>query len=664
MNGIITAKPDLCKRCYGCIRECPAKAILVVNGQASIMQERCIACGHCVKVCTQGAKQVYSAVSPALQDALRSQQAIAMVAPSFAASWPSNYHKVPGALKQFGFASVVETAFGADLISPMYVRDLLNSDVKTIISSSCPAVCNYIEKYKPELVPNLAKIVSPMAALGRYLRKNYGNDYQIVFIGPCTAKKAEIYNPDVLGYIDAAFTFSEMKELLAANNIDINAADEIPFDAPHAFMGKTYPLAGGLLKTAELSGDILEKEIIVVEGKSKCLEILDEIGDNQINAKFVDILFCEGCISGPGIDSHLNYYSRREKVIEFIKESVNQVDKKVWQSNLYNSRDLDLRREFHNYDQRREMPAEEQINAILTTINKSSAQDRLNCGACGYFTCREFAVTVAKGLAEKQMCLPYLIDELQNAYETLRTTQEQLHSAEKLASIGQLAAGIAHEINNPLGTIMLYASLVRKQIEKLEAANPCSDDLGVILNEANRCKNIVANLLNFARQGKLSVQKFDLVELLTRIVKRVKPQPILAGVKIEMNLDALDPMLEADPDQLEQVFLNLITNAAEAMEGSDAKKLTISIEDLPNEHIRVKVTDTGCGIPKENYKNIFTPFFTTKKIGKGTGLGMAIAYGIIKMHKGEISFESILGEGSSFSVILSKRLSITETLIN
>lgn len=664
MIGIITAKPDLCKRCYGCIRECPGKAILVVNGQASIMQERCIACGHCVKVCTQGAKQIFSAVSEPLTNALKGGKAIAMVAPSFAASWHLNYEKIPAALKKLGFALVIETAFGADLISPLYAKDLENSEVKTIISSSCPAVCNYIEKYRPELVPHLAKIVSPMAALGRYLRNFYGNDYQIVFIGPCTAKKAEIFSPEVSGYVDAAFTFSEIKKMFAEAGIDPDTLDEIPFDPPHAFMGKSYPLAGGLLKTAELPGDILEKEIIVVEGKGKCLEILDEISNNQINAKFVDILFCEGCISGPAIDSDLNYYSRREKVIEFIKTSVNQVDKKVWQSNLYNSRDLDLRREFHASDQRREMPSEESINAILTTINKADAQDRLNCGACGYFTCREFAVTVAKGLAEKQMCLPYLIDELQNAYESLRSTQEQLHSAEKLASIGQLAAGIAHEINNPLGTIMLYASLVKKQIEKLETVNGSSDDLAVIINEANRCKNIVANLLNFARQGKLSLQRFDIFELLSKIVKRVKPLPIFSGVKIEMNLDAIDPVVEADPDQTEQVFLNLIMNAAEAMEQSEVKKLSINIDDRPEERIEVHITDTGCGIPRENYKNIFTPFFTTKKIGKGTGLGMAIAYGIIKMHKGEISFKSNVGEGSSFSVILAKRLSTTETLIN
>jgi len=154
------------------------------------------------------------------------------------------------------------------------------------------------------------------------------------------------------------------------------------------------------------------------------------------------------------------------------------------------------------------------------------------------------------------MCLPYLIDELQVAYENLRTTQEQLHSAEKLASIGQLAAGIAHEINNPLGTIMLYASLVKKQAEKAQQEVQLTDDLGTIINEATRCKNIVANLLNFARQGKLNLQKFDLFDLIMMIIKKIKPLPAYAGVAIEMNHNAVDSSIEADKDQLEQVFLN------------------------------------------------------------------------------------------------------------
>ncbi|MCE1189156.1 MAG: ATP-binding protein [Ignavibacteria bacterium] len=663
MEGVISTKPDRCRRCYGCIRECPAKAIRVVNGQALIMQDRCIVCGHCVKVCSQQAKGVKSTNTLEFLERIQQGTAVALVAPSFAASWPENYRKLPAALRKLGFSMVMETAFGADLISPLYAEEISNNPAETIISSSCPAVCHYIEKYYPKLVPNLAKIVSPMIAMGRYVKQVYGKEHIIVFFGPCIAKKVEGRDPQVEGVIDEVFTFAELKNILNENALNLDDLEDSNFDPPHANLGKVYPLAGGLLKTADISIDLMEKEILVVEGKSKVIELFEELKDNQINARFIDVLFCEGCISGPGIDSSLNHYSRREKVIEFVQDSINLVDKKVWKSNLYNSRDLQLEREFESRQVYSEYVSDEDLTTILASINKHTDRDRLNCGACGYLTCKEFAISVGKGLAERQMCLPFLIDELQNAYEDLRSTQEQLHSAEKLASIGQLAAGIAHEINNPLGTIMLYASLVKRQVERLEAAGGSGQDLQTIINEANRCKNIVANLLNFARQGKLSLLQFDLFDLLTQMIKKLKPHPAFAGVKVEMHHEANDTSLEADKDQLEQVFLNLLMNAAEAMEGRENRKITIVIEEQ-HESLVVKVTDTGCGIPKENAGKIFTPFFTTKKIGKGTGLGMAIAYGIIKMHKGDINFESQPEQGTTFFVRLPKVITLSESLIN
>lgn len=627
------------------------------------MQDRCIACGHCVKVCSQGAKHITSYDFTEFTRLLSEVPSVALVAPSFAASWPGNYLKLPAALKKLGFEQVVETAFGADLISPMYVDELSQNPGKTIISSSCPAVCNFIEKYYPELVPNLATIVSPMVALGRYLKELYGKTKPVFFFGPCTAKKAEILDGNVSESLDGVFTFAELKELFKTSGIDIDEQEEMRFDPPYANLGKVYPLAGGLLKTADLPFDVMEKEVLVVEGKSKVVEIIEEISNNQINAKFIDILFCEGCISGPAMASDLNHYSRREKVIEYVQATINQVDKQVWKSSLYNSRGLDLHREFFAHPVGGVPATEAETADVLVAINKKSDKDRLNCGACGYLTCKEFAASVSQGLAEREMCLPFLIDELQNAYEDLRTTQEQLHSAEKLASIGQLAAGIAHEINNPLGTIMLYASLVQRQLVKIEMPPSPAEDLQTIINEANRCKNIVANLLNFARQGKLSVQRFDIFDMLTQIVKKVKQHQVFAGIKVEMHHEANDSELEADKDQLEQVFQNLLMNAAEAMEGFDTKRITILIVDEENT-LSVKITDTGCGIPKENASKIFTPFFTTKKIGKGTGLGMAIAYGIIKMHKGDITFDSTTGNGTTFSVRLPKQITKSESYIN
>lgn len=651
---IVSTIGQKCKRCYSCIRECPAAAIRVMDGQAVVLSDRCISCGHCVKVCSQNAKEIYSEVDKVMNTIIPTGKGIAIVAPSFAASFPDNYNKIPTALKKLGFIQVCETAFGADLISEAYKDVFENTRGGTIISSPCPAVYNFIEKYHAELVPNLAKIVSPMIAMGRYLKENLGEDTQVVFIGPCVAKKSEAMDENVSDAIEGVLTFFELKEMFEIAGIDLDELEHSDFDPPYANLGKSFPLAGGLLKTAGISSDILRTETIIVEGVSNVKEIIQDISDKKINAKFVDILFCEGCINGPALDSDLNLYSRREKVIEYIDENISHVDKQVWKSEIYNNRHLNFKRDFTAKSQRRPMPSEERIKEILAKTNKFEKSDELNCGSCGYPTCREYAIAIAKDLAEEDMCLPYLIEKLEIAYTELKTTQEQLANAEKLASIGQLAAGVAHEINNPLGTIMLYSSMLKKDIaQKINDGGQSVNDLKMIIEEADRCKSIVANLLNFARQGKLIISKVDVEILLGKIIDSIKLDNRFADIKIVKEFsEGLKP-IEADQDQLKQVLLNLVINACESMEESIKKELIISLRS-ENGSIKIEIKDSGCGIPEENLKKLFTPFFTTKKIGKGTGLGLPISYGIIKMHKGDIKVKSNVSEGTEFHLTFPK----------
>ncbi|MBK7266204.1 MAG: histidine kinase [Ignavibacteriales bacterium] len=656
MSGVIFTVPDRCKRCYSCIRECPAKAIRVVNGQALIIQDRCISCGNCLVVCSQHAKCIVSNIEYTRSEILSDIECerIAMVAPSFAASFPDSYDKVPAALKRLGFDTVVETAFGADLISGEYVDAVMNADVRPVISTACPAVFNYIQKYYNHLVPNLAKIVSPMIALGRYLKKENGEKTKIVFVGPCVAKKDEFTDEPVEGIIDSVITFSELKEMFFEDNIVLSELETVPFDPPRASLGKAFPLAGGLLKSTDLPGDVLDDEIVVVEGREKVLEIIGEISNKNINARFVDILFCEGCISGPVVDSELNFYSKREKVIEFIKKDLKQVDKKVWKSNIFNSRDMDFSRTFIKTSQKKPTPEEAVITEILGTFGIHNKNDELNCGACGYSTCREFAIAIAKGLSEKEMCLPHLLDEIREAYDNLHETEAALHSAEKLASIGQLAAGVAHEINNPLGTIMVYAGLLKKLCDKHKIEADIGGDLEMIMGEANRCKNIVANLLNFARQGKLNVSTFDIIAEVKAIMKKLSVTGKLDGISVEIDLPETAVVIQGDRDQIEQVIANLVLNAVDAMADKQTRKIRIRHEDL-GENLKIYFADSGGGIKKEHFSKLFTPFFTTKEAGKGTGLGLAIAYGIMKMHKGDINFKSEEGKGTEFFINLPKK---------
>ncbi|MEW6508481.1 MAG: [Fe-Fe] hydrogenase large subunit C-terminal domain-containing protein [Bacteroidota bacterium] len=662
-HGIVTTISQRCKRCYSCIRECPAKAIRVINGQAVVIEERCISCGHCVKVCSQQAKKILSDVDKVRNEILPTGKAVAMIAPSFPASFPNNYSKISAALKKLGFTKVVETAFGADLISKYYSELVERNINETTISSACPAVFNWIEKYFVEIIPNLAKVVSPMIALGRYLKKNIGADIKVVFIGPCVAKKSEYKDSPVCDAVDAVLTFSELKEIFYASKIDLDLLEEIDIDPPYAYLGKSFPFTGGLLKTANISGDILEKEIIVVEGKERVEEIINEIADKKIKSKFIDILFCEGCICGPAIDSDLNFYSKREKVINYIEKNINSFDKHEWKSTLYNSRDLNLTRSFHNKNQRRPMPSEDEIKKILARTNKFLKSDELNCGSCGYPNCREYAIAIAKNLAEDDMCLPFLIDKLEFAYKELKETQDQLHSAEKLASIGQLAAGVAHEINNPLGSIMLYANMLKRKIEKLSDDAQSKEDLSLIIEEANRCKNIVANLLNFARQGKLRISSVNIYELISFITKMLLVNPDFSEIEIKINNEINSQEIEGDTDQLKQVFLNILTNACEALEYSSIKKILIDLKKS-NNNLIIEITDSGCGIPQENIAKVFTPFFTTKKMGKGTGLGLAITYGIVKMHKGEIKVNSTIGKGTTFIITLPFKVNFINPILN
>lgn len=237
--------------------------------------------------------------------------------------------------------------------------------------------------------------------------------------------------------------------------------------------------------------------------------------------------------------------------------------------------------------------------------------------------------------------------------DTLHRTQMELLRAEKLASMGQLAAGVAHEINNPLGTILLFADVLYREMDEND---PRRADIQMIIKETNRCKNIVAGLLNFARQQEVLLQDTNLHQVLDQSIEGVRHQPTFARVQIIRQYDPAIPNIQADPGQLQQVFVNLLNNAAEAM--PDGGTITISTRLVDHQWVEVRVSDTGCGIPEEHLSRLFTPFFTTKPPGKGTGLGLSIVYGIIKMHRGQIGVESQVGKGTTFTITLPTRLTL------
>lgn len=640
---------DKCRVCYTCVRECPVKAIRIINGQAEVMNERCIACGNCVRVCSQGAK-IYLDFTTTVLDLLHSDQKVAAcLAPSFPAEFMEipDHRQLVSMIRRLGFDQVVEVGFGADMVSREYNKIYEDPQASPVISSDCPAVVYYIEHYHPQLVPSLATIASPMVATTRIIRKHYGEETKVVFIGPCIAKKAES------GEVDAAMTFAELRKLFRMKGITPDETQVGEFDPPRAGKGAIYPVSRGMLQTVNSSDDLIKGNLVVAEGAANYKEAIGEF-ECGVLKNHMELLSCEGCIMGPGMSKPQQKYSLRSAISNYAKMKLDN-PREEWLESIEEFKDIDFSVSFYPRDRRYPLPKKEEIEEVLHSMGKSKAEDHLNCGACGYHTCYEHAIAILEGLAEIEMCLPYTIEELHHSVKELNVSNEKLANArqalkqsEKLASMGQLSAGIAHELNNPLGVITMYANILLEEAPE-NAQN--RKDLELIVEQTDRCKKIVGGLLNFARKNQVRKVDTNIEDFCKKSLQSIIKDE---SISLELHSEMKDPMAMIDQDQMMQVLVNLEKNAVEAMPCGGT--LSLLLKDNPYE-IGIVISDTGHGISPQNIEKIFTPFFTTKELGKGTGLGLPLVYGIIKMHKGKITVDSNTDEskgplGTKFKITL------------
>jgi two-component system NtrC family sensor kinase len=639
--SIVYTDREKCKGCYACIRGCPCKAIKVEEGKAQVMKERCIACGNCLQVCVPKAKQVESDIGVVWQLLAQYPNVIAVLSSSFpAALLKCSAGQLVAALKKLGFSEVMEDSFGAELVSREYARLISNGKGKPLLSSNCPAVVTYIEKYHPQLVGNLAPIVSPMIAMGRLIKWQYNPEAKVVFIGPCVAKKAESRDEMVARVIDAVLTFAELKEMFAAKGITPETQKEEPFSGPKPDLGRLFPLSKGLFRVARLPDDIVKNDTINAHGKDYIIKIMREFAGGEITARLINLHFCHGCIDGPVIDNELSGFRRKELVANYARSQANpaQTEKDIQE---YSG--IDLSRKFTARGVGLPTPSEEEIQGVLKQIGKAEPMNQTNCGACGYATCRELATAVCQGLAEVEMCWPYVLD-------TLKTTQDGLIQAEKLTSLGQMAASIAHEVNNPLAGVLVYTQLLTKKINSDKFSKEGAlDYLSKMEVELTRSTRLIRNLLDFARQSPPALREVNVNDVLDRAFELAAHSAELQHIQVSKELDPSLPTIMADFDQLQQVCTNLIMNAIQAM--TEGGKLTLrTLTD--DSQLKIEVRDTGHGISQENMRKLFTPFFTTKGKGKGVGLGLAVSYGIIQRHHGRIEVQSKEGEGTTFTIYL------------
>ena len=405
MSNCLTLKKSNCKNCYKCIRHCPVKAIRFSGNQAHIIGNECILCGQCFVVCPQNAKQVVDETEKVKVLLQSGDPVVVSLAPSFIANYEGvGIESMRDALRKLGFHDVEETAIGATIVKTEYERMLREDDRDIIISSCCHSINLLIQKYFPATLEYLADVISPMQAHCRDIKSRIPNA-KTVFIGPCVAKKdeAEYYE----GIVDAVLTFDELTTWLKESNIELK--QEI--DSIENSRTRLFPTTGGILKTME--PNIAGYTYLALDGIENCMDALKDIESGRIHKCFIEMSACVGsCIGGPVMEK----YHRTAPIKDYItiNSYAGSEDFKANQPG-----NAELKKQFIYIEHKLQMPSETDIYNVLRKMGKFKPGDELNCGSCGYNTCREKAIAICQGKAEISMCLPYLKDKAESFSDTM-----------------------------------------------------------------------------------------------------------------------------------------------------------------------------------------------------------------------------------------------------
>ena len=390
----LNLKRSNCKNCYKCIRHCPVKAIRFSGNQAHIIKEECILCGQCFVVCPQNAKEIVSELDNVKTLLQTGQPVIVSLAPSFIANYEGvGIEAMREGLKKLGFFDVEETAQGATVVKKEYERLIAEEERDVIIASCCPSINLLVQTHFPSVLGHLADVVSPMIAHCTDIKKRYPNA-KTVFIGPCVSKKHEAQTSN--GMVDAVLTYEELSNWLKEENVTLRQE----MDESDESLARFFPVAGGILKT--MKQDVPDYTYLEVNGVEKCMEALRDIEKGNIHKCFIEMSSCAGgCIGGPVMEK----YHQTDLVKDYIAISkyAGHKDFPIEQPNSN-----ELRKRFDVIETGAKRPSEVEITAALHQMGKYKESDELNCGSCGYNTCREKAIAVCQGKAQITMCLPYL----------------------------------------------------------------------------------------------------------------------------------------------------------------------------------------------------------------------------------------------------------------
>ncbi len=405
MPNCLTLKKSNCKNCYKCIRHCPVKSIRFSGNQAHIIGNECILCGQCFVVCPQNAKQIIDETEKVKVLLQGGGPVIVSLAPSFVANYDDvGIESMREALKKLGFYDVEETAIGATIVKNEYERMLREEERDVVISSCCHSINLLIQKYFPAALEYLADVKSPMQAHCQDIKKRYP-DAKTVFIGPCVAKKDEAEHYE--GIVDAVLTFEELSNWLKEENIELRHE----MDSNEKSRARFFPTTGGILKTMSL--DAPGYNYIALDGIQNCMDALKDIENGKIHKCFIEMSACVGsCIGGPVMEK----YHRTEPIRDFIAIAnyAGKEDFEVSEPDF-----IELKKQFEYIEHKIPMPSEAEIFSALREMGKFKPADELNCGSCGYSTCRDKAIAICQGKAEISMCLPFLKDKAESFSDTI-----------------------------------------------------------------------------------------------------------------------------------------------------------------------------------------------------------------------------------------------------
>ena len=405
MPNCLTLKKSNCKNCYKCIRHCPVKAIRFSGNQAHIIGNECILCGQCFVVCPQNAKQIVDETEKVRVLLQSGNPVVVSLAPSFVANYDGvGINAMRDALQKLGFYDVEETAIGATIVKKEYERMLKEDERDIIITSCCHSINLLIQKYFPAELEYLADVVSPMQAHCMDIKKRFPNA-KTVFIGPCVSKKDEAEHYE--GIVDAVLTFEELTQWLKEANIELKKE----IDSEPESRARFFPTTGGILKT--MTQDAPGYTYLALDGVENCIDALKDIESGKIHKCFIEMSACVGsCIGGPVMEK----YHRTSAVKDYITVS-NYAGEKDF--DVLQPSSVELSKQFEFIEHRLQQPSETEIFNVLRQMGKFKPSDELNCGSCGYNTCREKAIAICQGKAEISMCLPFLKDKAESFSDTI-----------------------------------------------------------------------------------------------------------------------------------------------------------------------------------------------------------------------------------------------------